>query len=67
LIISRAKKMPQKLIHVAQKIFFTVQIIKKERQEPKVHGEMQGKCSGIRDAVSQTVEVKKTLGCNVQL
>jgi hypothetical protein len=52
--------MPKKFIHVAQKIFFTVQIIKKKSQEPKVHGEVLGKPSGIRDAVSQTVEVKNT-------
>jgi hypothetical protein len=52
--------MPKKLILIAQKIFFTAQIILKKRQEPKVHGEVQGKPSGIRDAVPQTVEVKNT-------
>jgi hypothetical protein len=58
----QGQKMPKKLIHVAQKNFLTVQIMEKKRQEPKAHGEVQGKLGGIKDVVKQTVGAKNTNG-----
>jgi hypothetical protein len=34
--------------------------MEKKRQEPKAHGEVQGKLGGIKDVVKQTVGAKNT-------